>query len=60
MISVMKSSILRADLSTENFLQGKTECQQQIATSEDFDWGEFLAPMVALMAAMIRNKSENN
>jgi hypothetical protein len=55
----MKSSILRADLYEENFLQSKAECQQQITTSEDFDWGEFLAPMVALLAAMTRNKNEN-
>ncbi|MFR5049284.1 MAG: hypothetical protein ACLUDH_13390 [Faecalispora sporosphaeroides] len=51
MINRFRATIQRDSLKEfdEDYAEVITECLQQIALSEDFDWHDFLAPMVALV-----------
>ncbi len=51
MINRLRATIQRDSLKAfdEDHAEVITECLQQIAVGEDFDWHDFLAPMVALL-----------
>lgn len=51
MINRLRATIQRDNLKEfdEDHAGVITECLQQIAVGEDFDWHDFLAPMVALV-----------